>query len=108
MVVVAGVGVEAVEVVEGLGPALGDVGVAEELADHVSVLALHQGVVVAPAGAGLGELDAELFQQLGYPPVDVFGAVVGVEVVEGEGEAVHELLQGRDQVIFSTLTTTSN
>lgn len=84
MVVVVGVGVEPVEVVEGLGPTRGDVGVAEELADHVSVLAFHQGVIIAPAGTGLGELDAELLQQLGYPLVDVFRAVVGVEVVEGE------------------------
>ena len=59
------------EGIEQAGPALRDVGMAEELAHDMAVLAFHQGVVVAVPGAGLGELDAQFLQQPGDPVVDI-------------------------------------
>lgn len=44
------------EVVDGLGEASRDVGIAEVFADHRAVFGLDQGVVVGASGAGLGEL----------------------------------------------------
>ena len=58
VIVDVGVEVSAVELVQPAGPALWDMGMAEEFAHHVTVLAFHQGVVVAVPGAGLGKLDA--------------------------------------------------
>lgn len=52
----------------------GYVDVAEPAAHDVGVLALHQGVVVGVAGAGLGELGMQLGEQPGDLAVDVLGA----------------------------------
>ena len=61
--------------------------VAEVLADDRAVLGLDEGVVVAAAGAGLGELvDVEGLQQVGDLAVDELGTVVGVEPADDEGE----------------------
>ena len=68
MIVEVRIEVLVVKVIQPAGPALRNVGMAKELAHHVTVLAFHQGVVVAVPGAGLGELDAQLLQQPGDPP----------------------------------------
>ena len=72
--------------VEQAGPALRDMGMAEQLAHDMTVLAFHQGVVVAVPGAGLGELDTQFLQQPGDPPVDD-SEPFGVEPPDDEREA---------------------
>ena len=64
---------------------------AEELAHHVTVLAFHQGIVVAVPGAGLGKLDTQFLQQPGNLFVDIFRAVVGVEPPDGVRVKTHEI-----------------
>ena len=91
MIVDVGIEVLAMKVIEQAGPALRDMGMAEQLAHDMTVLAFHQGVVVAVPGAGLGELDTQFLQQPGDPPVDVFRAVVGVEPPDDEREALQQV-----------------
>ena len=72
--------------------------VAEVLAHHARVLALGESVVVAVAGAGLGELpDAQLVEQGGDTVVDVLGAVVGVNALNHEGERLDKPFEHRQQ-----------
>ncbi len=88
----------AMEGIEQAGPALRDMGMAEELAHDMAVLAFHQGVVVAVPGAGLGELDTQFLQQPGDPVVDVLQAVVGMEPQDHERDALQQVLKGRDEI----------
>ena len=54
------------------------------------------------AGPGLGEGgDVELVEQVGDLAVDVLGAVVGVEGLDGEGEGGDEVLQQGDHEVLS-------
>ena len=101
VIVDVGIEVSAVKVIEQAGLALRDVGMAEQLAHHVTVLAFHQGIVVAVPGTGLGKLDTQFLQQPGDPTVDVFRAVVGVEPQDDEREARQQVCQGRDEVDFT-------
>ena len=98
MVVDVRIEVPAVERVQWTGPASRDVGMAEQLAHHVAVLAFHQGIVVAVPGAGLGEFNAQLLQQPGDLFVDVLRAVVGVEPQEDEREGLQQVFQGRNEI----------
>ena len=93
------------EVVDPLGKASGNVAIAQVFAYHRAVLALGQGVVVGLAGARLGEfLDVELVEQFGDAMVDVLGAVVAVEAVDGEGEGLDEVLQdGEEEALADAL-----
>ena len=92
-----------VVVEEGVDPGdegVGDVDVAEPLADDAAVLRLDQRVVVGVAGPGLGEdADVELVEQRGHAAVDVFAAVVGVEGVDGEGEGGQQGFEARDEEV---------
>ena len=108
MIVDVGIEVLAMKVIEQAGPALRDMGMAEQLAHDMTVLAFHQGVVVAVPGAGLGELDTQFLQQPGDPPVDVFRAVVGVEPPDDEREARQQVFQGRDEIVFTDFLDTDH
>ena len=96
--------------------ALGDVVVAEVVADDGAVLALHQGVVVALASPRLGELaDVQFVEQRGDLMVDVLRAVVGMKahnlkrigVDEGfehrNEEALGDRLHGADVLVLGDL-----
>ena len=86
------------EGVDALSEAAGDVGVAEVLAHEGAVLGLDQGVVVAAAGARLGEfLDVELVEQLGDAVVDVLRAVVGVKTQDFERRQQEGFRDTRDR-----------
>ena len=74
----------------------------------MTVLAFHQGIVVAVPGAGFGELDTQFLQQPGNLFVDIFRAVVGVEPPDDEGEARQQLFQGRDEVDFTDFLDTDH
>ena len=75
------------EGVDAFSVTAGDVAVSEVLADDRAVLALDEGVVVAAAGSGLGELvDVEGLQPGGDFVVDELRTVVGVESADVEGE----------------------
>ena len=79
----------------------GMVGMAEELAHHVAVLAYHQGIIVAVPGTGLGELDAQFFQPPGDLFIDVCRAVVGVEPQANERAARQQGSKGRDEIALA-------
>lgn len=91
------------EAVYGLGEASRNMTVAEMLADGGAVFRFDQGVVVGLAGAGLGLFDAKFFEELGDLAVDVFGAVVAVEPLDGEGEGFDELLRYGHEKVFADL-----
>ena len=75
------------EGVDAFSVTAGNVAVSEVLADDRAVLALDEGVVVAAAGSGLGELvDVEGLQPGGDFVVDELRTVVGVESADVEGE----------------------
>ena len=60
-----------------------DVAVAEVVAHHRGVFALHQRVVVAVSWAGFGELlDVQIVQQFGDLSIDVLRAIVRVEAID--------------------------
>ncbi len=89
------------EVVDTGGGRARDVDVAEPPGYDASVLGLDEGVVVALAGGGLGEVaDVELVQEFGDPVVDVLRAVVGVEGLDGKGEGGDEGLEDGDEVVL--------
>jgi len=71
------VGVEVLEavLVDSSGIPLGNVCVAELLADDSAVLRLYEGIVVALTRARLGELDEELVEELGDDAVDELRAI---------------------------------
>ena len=76
-----------------------DVAVAEVVAHHRGVFALHQRVVVAVSWAGFGELlDVQIVQQFGDLSIDVLRAIVRVEAIDSNGNAFyyggHELVLG--------------
>jgi hypothetical protein len=83
---------------EGGGEALRDVAIAEGPAHHRAVLGLGQRVVVNAAWARLGELGAQLAEQIGDPAVDVLGAVVGMEAPDREGKRGQQLFEHRQEV----------
>jgi len=71
--VIVDVGVEIflVEFIDQWRPFLRDVVIAQMLADNGAVLAFYQRIVVAPAGAGLGEVDEQFIEQIRDALVDV-------------------------------------
>jgi len=78
------------------------VAVAKLFAYDRAVFAFDQGVVIAAAGAGLGEfVDLEFVEQRGDLAVDVRGTVVGVEAPDDKGKGEDEPLQDREQEAFA-------
>jgi len=91
---------ERTEVIVEEGVDLGDVDVAEPLADDAAVLGFDQRGVVAVAGPALGEdADVEVVEERGDLAVDVLAAVVGVEGVGGEGEGGEEGFEAWDEEV---------
>ena len=73
-----------------------DVAVAEVVAHHRGVFALHQRVVVAVSWAGFGELlDVQIVQQFGDLSIDVLRAIVRVEAIDYKGKCCDQAAQGR-------------
>ena len=73
-----------------------DVAVAEVVAHHRGVFALHQRVVVAVSWAGFGELlDVQIVQQFGDLSIDVLRAIVRVEAIDYKGKYCDQAAQGR-------------
>ena len=63
-----------------------------------AVFTFHHGIVVGVPGAGLGELtDLKFAQRSGYMVIDVLRTIVGVESQHGEGEALEEGFEYRQQ-----------
>jgi len=76
--------------------------VAQVLADDRAVLAFHEGIVIATAGAGFGEfLDVELVEQGGDAMVDVLGAVVGMKAADDKREGEDQGFQNGQQEAFA-------
>ena len=94
MIVDVGIEVLAMKVIEQAGPALRDMGMAEQLAHDMTVLAFHQGVVVAVPGAGLGEL-TQFLQQPGDPRL-MYSEPLSAS--DDEREARQQVFQGRDEI----------
>ena len=73
-----------------------DVAVAEVVAHHRGVFALHQRVVVAVSWAGFGELlDVQIVQQFGDLSIDVLRAIVRVEAIDYKWKCCDQAAQGR-------------
>lgn len=85
------------ECIDGPGVFLRNVGVAESAPDDHAVLGLDQGIVVAVAGPGLGELGVELIEQSGHATVDVFAAVIGMDPADAKRKAGKHLFEHGQQ-----------
>ena len=68
-----------VELLQSFGMLAGNRAITDLLADHSSVLSLHQSIVGGSVGPRLGELDQQLFQQLSQDAIDKLRTVVAVE-----------------------------
>ena len=108
MIVDVGIEVLAMEGIEQAGPALRDMGMAQELTHDMAVLSFHQGSVIAVPGAGLGKLDTQRLQQPGDLAVDIFRAVVGMESQDHERDALQQVFQGRDEIVFTDFLDTDH
>ena len=75
-----------IERIDERGPTLRNVGMAKNFAHHGPVLTFHESVVIGLPGAGFRELDQELVQQRGYPSIDIFRPIIGMEPTDEEGE----------------------
>ena len=82
-------------------PLLGDVDIAQLLPNDRPIFAFHSGIVVAMAGAGLGQFDQQLVEQSDHVLIDVLGAVVGMERQNDKGKLLEEVFQHRNQVPFA-------
>jgi len=81
----------------------GDVAIADVLADDRSILALHQGVVVAVPRPGLGLRDQQFIEQFRHDVVDELTAVVGMKPQNAEGKLPEQGLQHGFQSRFANL-----
>ena len=89
------------EMVDGLGVACRNMGIAEVFSDHRAVFGLDQSIVVGASRAGFGELlDVELGQHFGDAAVDVFRAVIGMEAAHNDGKGVNQGLEHGQQEVF--------
>jgi hypothetical protein len=68
--------------------------VAEDLPDVGPVLLFHPGIVILLVGPGAGEADMLFLAIAPHQVVDHSAIVVGVDLVQGEGETVLYLVQG--------------
>ena len=84
----------AVEAVDRVGVLEGQELVAHPLAHDGAVLGFDEGVVIAAAGPGPGEFDAQLLQHGGRGVVDVLAAVVGMEAADGAGRRTRRVAGG--------------
>ena len=66
------------------GPPLGNGGRPKALAPHRPILPFHQGLGMGLPGPGLGACDPEFAEQACHPPIDVFGAMIGMEPTKTE------------------------
>src|SRR5665213_3072038 len=80
-----------IELIDVIGVSLRDVAIAHMLANHRSVFALHQAIVVAGTRARFGLFNQHSLEQRRYRFVDELRAVVGMEAMNGE----RELMQNR-------------
>lgn len=81
--------------VDGSGVLLGNVTVANGLADNAAVFGLDQSVVVMLAWPALTQRDAQFFEQFSHYPVNVLRAIVGMELMDDERERCENRLQHR-------------
>src|ERR1035441_483979 len=63
----------------------------------------NQRIVLAAAGAALGEFDHQFVEQLRHPVVDVLRAVVGMKTHDLEGKLMQYGFQYRNQKLFADL-----
>ncbi len=82
-------------------PALGNVGMAKQLSHHGPVFTFGQGIIVGLAGTGFGEFDQELAEKASHPPINVFGAIIGMEPTDAERKRGQQLLQGGNEIRFT-------
>ncbi len=80
---------------------MGNVAIAKQFAHHSPVFTFGEGILIGLAGAGFGEFDQELAQKRGHPPIAIFRAIIRMEATEAEGKRSEELLQGRDEGVFT-------
>jgi hypothetical protein len=92
-----------VELLHFLGMLARNVSIADVLADHRSVLALHQRIVLAAMGSALGELHTQLLQQTRHGVIDKLRSIVGMQTQNAEGKLMEHGLQYRDQILLADL-----
>ena len=77
---------------------------AEPLADDTGILALYEGIIVATASAGLGEVsDVQLVEQFGNVVIDIFATVIGVETEDRKGEGAQHAFKLREQEVLGNI-----
>jgi len=70
---------------------------------HAAILGFYQSIVVRVSCSGLREFYVELGQQSGYHLIDELRAVIGVELMDHEGETQDQFLNDRSQELFRDL-----
>src|ERR1019366_6398801 len=93
--------VRRVELVYRFGMFGGDVSVAYVLANDRPVLAFHQRIVLAPIGPAFGQLDQQMLEHFVHLVIDVFRAVVGMNLHNHEGKLMQDCLQHRQQILLA-------
>ena len=101
MKVQIGIEVLLIEDIDERRPALGNVRMAKEFADHRPILTFDEGMIVGLASTGFGEVDEELAQEGGDSPIDVLRAIVRMKAPDEERKRVHQLSQSREEKGFT-------
>ena len=96
-----GIEVLLVQGIDERGPTLGNVGMAKAFTHHRPILTFHEAMIIRLPGPGFGEFDQEFAEQTCHPPIEVFGASIGMESPDAEGKGGQEQGQGREQRGFT-------
>ena len=83
-------------------PSVGECGLwPKSCSHHRPILPFDESIIVGLAGAGFGEVDQQLAEERGHPPIDIFRAIVRMESLDHEGKRLEQQLQGREQIRFT-------
>jgi hypothetical protein len=74
---------------------------AKECSHNRHILPFDESIIVGLAGAGFGEVDQQLAEERGDPPIDISRAIVRMQSLDHEGKRLEQLLQGREQIRFT-------
>jgi len=91
------------------GPALGNVAMAKACLHYCPILPFDESLIVGLAGAGFGEVDQQLADERGNPPIEIFRAIVRMQSLDHEGKRLEQIrftdfLQGTDHLKLCDLS----
>ena len=64
---------------------------AKEFTYHRPILTFYEGIIIRLSGTGFGEFDQEFAEKARHPPIDVFGAMTGMEPTDAERKRGQQL-----------------